>query len=647
MKQPLFNKNITINEYLALIIRIALLMVFYSLFRVLFYIFNKDMFSNISMDSILLIFYGGFRFDISAISYLNMIYVLFYFIPLKTNFKFGKAYQRFLKIWFVAVNGVGFAFNSIDIIYYRFILKRTTYNVKDILANEDNLVKLSFQFIIDFWYIFLLFILMVVLLSFTYSIVKPKPIKFRKHWQYSITSIIVLLLFISFMVAGGRGGFKHSTRPISLSNAGRYVKTPDQMAIVLNTPFCILRTWNKKSYIHRNYFNTEDELNKIFNPVVKGDTTNSMRKKNVVIIILESFNREYIGTLNPTLDNGNYKGYTPFLDSLINESWSFTQAYANGRKSIDAMPSVIASIPSLVLPYVISEYSSNHVNSLASLLNKKGYESAFFHGAPNGSMGLQSFANLVGFDKYMGKTEYNNNDDYDGIWGIWDHNFFDFFANEMDKMKEPFFTTLFSISSHHPFKLPDDFEGKYKEGYLPIHKCVSYTDDALRTFFNKVKNMAWYKNTVFVITADHSTFSYFKESKTNLGAYAIPLLFYAPADSTLKKIDNRLVQQTDIMPTILDYLNYDDDYIAFGNNLLKNENRGVMNYVEGYYQFIKDDLVIYFNGEKVTGIFNFKKDRYLQLDIKDSMNYEKYELEIKAIIQQYNNRMLEDRLLAE
>ena len=647
MKRLLSSKGIALNEYLVLILRISFLMVFYTLFRVLFYFFNKDMFPNISLDDMSLIFYGGFRFDISAIVYLNILYVLFFMIPLKRGFKFGNGYQTFLKGLFLTLNGIGFALNSIDIIYYRFILKRTTYNVKDILANEDNLGRLSWQFLIDFWYIFFLFVIVLILLSYAYSLVKPTPVKIKKNWIYTVTSVLVLAFFMGLMVAGARGGFKHSTRPISLSNAGRYVKTPDQMALVLNTPFCIIRTWKKRSYKPRDYFKSEKELNAVFSPIVKGDSTQLMNKKNIVIFILESFNREYVGGLNPTLDGGKYQGFTPFLDSLLNQGWAFTHAYANGRKSIDAMPSVIASIPSLVLPYVISEYSSNHVNSLASLLGEKGYESAFFHGAPNGSMGFQSFANLVGFNRYVGKTEYNNNDDYDGIWGIWDHKFFEFYANEMNKMEQPFFTTLFSVSSHHPFKLPEGYEDKYPDGYLPVHPCVGYTDDALRNFFNKAKKMPWYENTVFVITADHSSVSHFRESQTNLGAFAIPLLFYSPGDTALQKITNSPAQQIDIMPTLLSYLNYNSDYLAFGNDLMKNERMGVINYLEGHYQYIKDDMVIYFDGENTTGVFNSKNDPYLQLDIKDSVDYRKYELEVKAIVQQYNNRMLEDRLLTE
>jgi len=647
MKMFRKNRGTVLNEFVVLIIRLSGLLVFYTLFRILFYLFNRDIFSDIPPREMLNIFYGGVKFDISAIVYLNMLYVFFYMLPFPPAFKLGRGYQTFLKTLFLILNGIGFALNSIDIIFYRFIMKRTTYNVRDIFANDNNMWQLSRQFLFDFWYIFLIFLVMLFLLGYMYSFFKPRPHRFGKHIYYVLVSVVLLALLGGLAVAGARGGFRHSTRPITLNNAGKYVSKPDHMALVLNTPFCVIRTWGNKTYEHKDYFKNEEELNAVFNPVVKRDTSLVMKKKNVVIFILESFNREYIGALNHDLDSGRYRGFTPFLDSLIGEGWIFTHAYANGRKSIDAMPSIIASIPSLVLPYVISEYSTNHINSLASLLDKKGYETAFFHGAPNGSMGFESFSRLAGFRHYYGKTEYNNDADFDGIWGIWDHKFFPFFANTMNSMKQPFFTVLFSVSSHHPFKVPKEFEGKYPEGYLPIHKCIGYTDDALRNFFRMARKMPWYHNTIFVFTADHSTISHFRESKTNLGQFAIPILFYAPGDTLLsRRRDDRLAQQTDIMPTLLGYLNYNADYLAFGTDLTQPERRiGVINSIEGNYQYITDKYVLYFDGEKITGVYDYHKDHYLRVNLKDSVDYKRYELEVKAIVQQYNNRMLEDRLL--
>jgi phosphoglycerol transferase MdoB-like AlkP superfamily enzyme len=460
---------------------------------------------------------------------------------------------------------------------------------------------------------------------------------------YSLQSLTALVIVAAFSVIGIRGGYMPSTRPINMNNAGKYVNSPEEMAIVQNTPFCIIRTLGKKSFELKKYF-SEPELNKIYTPVITPKDSLEMSKDNVVVIILESFSREFVGSLNKNLNNGTYKGYTPFLDSLISRSLVFPNAFANGRKSIDAIPSVTASIPSLLLPYVVSERSGNRINSLASLLSGKGYETAFFHSAPNGSMGFDAFTKIAGFKYYFGKNEYGKNDGFDGVWGIWDEPFFQYFASEMNKMKTPFFTTIFSVSSHHPFKVPKQYITKFPEEHIPLQKCIRYTDYSLKEFFDKAKSMPWFNNTLFVITADHCSESDFKEYKTMVNDFAIPLIFYKP-DGSLKGEDPSIAEQIDIMPSILGYLHYPDPYVAFGNNLFdKSSKRFAINYIEESYQFLSGDYALYFNDEKFTGIFDRVRDPYETNNLLGKIDLTKEENLYRAIIQQYNNRMVENKL---
>ncbi|MBS2099954.1 LTA synthase family protein [Carboxylicivirga linearis] len=638
---PFLNNKLERNEYLVLLYRFLYLIVFYSVFRLIFWGLNIDLFPSVSVKGFFNIMKGGLVFDLAALLYLNAIYVVFYLLPLP--FKFGKAYQSFLKWVYMIVNSVGLALNSTDIIYYRFILKRTTYNVFDIVKNEDNMGRLWVQFIIDYWYIAILFIASVWLLSKLYSRIKPRPIAFSRSWLVYPTAVVSLVVFTGFSVVAIRGGYRHSTRPMTMNNAGKYVEQAEQMNLVLNTPFCVIRTWGKRGIERRNYFG-QDELLDIYNPEYKYDiNTANKTKKNVVIIILESFNREYVGALNKQLDNGNYKGYTPFLDSLISESYTIEHAYANGFKSIDALPSIIASVPSLELPYIVSEYSTNRINGLPTLLKKEGYNSAFFHGAANGSMGFDAFAKMAGFDRYVGKTEYANDEDYDGMWGIWDEPFFQFFADEMDQMKQPFFTTLFSLSSHHPFKVPEEYEGVFPKGKLQVHQCIGYTDMALRKFFEKAQKMDWYQNTLFVLTADHSTATYFKSSKNNIDCYSIPMLFFAPGDSTLKGMDKRVAQQIDILPSVLSYVNYDQPFVSFGNNIFnEDDERFVIGYRDSNYQFLKNDTIIHFNGNKVTAVYDIASDRMMKNNLIKEATPKAIEQECKGFLQQYSNRMIDD-----
>ncbi|MFT3739358.1 MAG: sulfatase-like hydrolase/transferase [Breznakibacter sp.] len=635
--------GIVVNEYLWMALTFTVMLILYAVCRLLFYWFNQDLFPGVSMHALLTMMKGGVLFDVSALLYLNGLFYLFAILPLP--FKFSNGYQSFLRWLFVSVNAIGLALNAIDFKYYPFILRRTTRNVADILQNETNLWKLFGQFTIDYWYVFLLWAAMVYTLVLFTKYVNPKPIPFSKRWFTYPVAISALAIFAGFSVVGIRGGYGRTTRPITLSNAGVYVQSPEQTAIVLNTPFSVIRTWGNKSFEKMTFFDEETKLAEIFNPVVTVNDSLPMNKKNVVIILWESCTREHSGFLNPTLDNGTYKGYTPFLDSLMQHSLVFPNAFANGRKSIDALPSVMASLPALVMPYVVSEYSSNKVNSLASLLDGQGYRTSFFHGAPNGSMGFSSFTNLAGFQKYYGKNEFNNDKFYDGMWGIWDEEFLGFFADEISKMPQPFFTSVFTVSSHHPFQIPERYKGVFPEGKTPLHKCIGYTDNALRLFFQKASKQPWFNQTLFVITADHSTSPVHEEYKNNMNAFAIPLFFYTP-DGSLKGINERLAQQIDIMPTVLSYLNYPDPFIAFGNNLLNEHSKSfVANYVGGSYQFIMDDKTVYFDGKKITEAFNYKQDPALQHDISKAVDTDSIASVLKAFLQQYNNRMLENNLV--
>ncbi|MGE5394537.1 MAG: LTA synthase family protein [Candidatus Saccharibacteria bacterium] len=638
-------KKYQANEYLVLLYRISVMMAIYAVCRILFYLFNTSFFPKVTFSSFLTILKGGMMFDISALLYLNVVYILLFLLPF--HFTFSKWYERMLKSLFMVVNGVGIAFNLIDIVYYRYILKRTTASTFDVAAFDAGNGKLILRFFYDFWYIPLMLVVLLYALSKLYSFLQPRPFKFRHPVVYFLSGLPVIALSAGLIIMGMRGGWRHSTRPITMNNAGAFVSTPEEMALVQNTPFCIMRTWGKKAFVHKTYFSSEEELSRVYSPVHVPDRVGEARRDNVVIIILESFSRAFVGSLNPQYPDPRDRSYTPFLDSLIHESLVFTNAFANGRKSIDAIPSVTASIPALVLPYVISERSGNTINSIASLLSRQGYHSAFYHGAPNGSMGFDAFTRIAGFEQYVGLNEYGNTADFDGIWGVWDEPFMQFFARGMEKMPEPFVTTLFSVSSHHPYEVPQKYKGVFPEGRIPLDKCIRYTDHSLQKFFDTARKMPWFKNTLFVITADHSVDSGIDEYYTAVNSFAIPILFYK-GDGSLKGVDEGLAEQIDIMPTVLSYLNYPYPYLAFGHNLLdKNNPRFVINYIQDSYQFLSGDFAFYMTDDKLTAIYNRKADPELKNNLLGKVDFpEEVKLE-KAIIQQFNNRMTDNRMVAD
>jgi len=642
MKITTLTKNTQLQK--TLILRFAIVMLIYSISRIVFFAANYSMFQETTFGGFLIILLGGLRFDLSALLFINALYILSQLIPFKFRYKNG--YQKFTNNWFLVTNAIFIAINSADIIYYRFILKRTTLSVIDNFAYETNLGKLFARFIfIDYWYVTLIFIGLVVFMVWLYRKTHVVGYSEQKPFVYYSSQFAIMLILIYFTVIGMRGGFTGTTRPITLNNAGRYVERPKEMALVLNTPFTIFKTLEQQSFKRVAFYNDE-ELESIYTPIHQPKPTQPFRKKNVIIFILESFGKEYFGTYNRDLDSGNYQGFTPFFDSLIQHSLSYKYSFANGWKSIDGIPSVVSSLPSLKGSYVLSNYSTNITPSLALALKKKGYQTAFFHGAPNGSMGFLAYTTVNGFDQYYGKTEYDNDDDYDGIWGIWDEEFFQFMAKKIDTFQEPFFSAIFSVSSHHPYIVPKKYKNKFPKGNLKMHQVIGYTDYALKKFFETAVKSDWYENTLFVFTADHQSKSQFKEYNTSLGNHAVPIIFFDPSGELLGH-STKVAQQIDIAPTILSYLNYDEPYFAFGNNLLSDStNHFAIAHSGTHYSIAMNDYFLQFDGSKTTGFYNFKDDILIRNNLisKHLPEMDSISTIVKAFIQQYNNRMIDNKL---
>ncbi len=641
MKNWLVSRNI----FVVLAYRILLIMFLFTLCRIGFFLFNYKMFPEVSVNQFIMILRGGLVFDISAVVYINLLLILLHIVPLEI--RYNDVYQSVIKYLFFITNGIAIAMNGMDFVYYRFVDKRATADVFKTFEHETNMVKLFFRFLFDYWPATLFTLFAWFLMVYLYNKVSPKKsaASVNKIAYYSV-NVLVIPIVIALVIGAARGGYKHSTRPITISNAARYVENPRDVAIVLNTPFSFFRTFDKKALLKYEFFDNE-QLVKLYNPHYIPSNTEPFSYNNVVIIILESFAREYIGALNPELDSGKYEGYTPFVDSLISVGLTFDVSIANGKKSIDAMPSILASVPSLETPYTISHYANNEINGLPELLKPKGYYSAFFHGAPNGSMGFDSFARVAGFDDYFGLNQYPNKEDFDGIWGVWDEPFFKFFADKLNTFRQPFLASIFSVSSHHPFKVPEKYTGKFKKGPAPILEVVGYTDFALREFFEQISTTLWFKNTLFVITADHTNESVHKEFQNNFGSYSIPIIFYKPG-SDLRGIKKRIAQQIDILPTILNYLHYDQEYIAFGNNLLDDTSESfAFNTSGSTYHLYMQDHILEMIDNKSAGLFNYKKDLFLENNLigSEPALQQKMEEKMKAIIQTYNGMLIDNNMV--
>ncbi len=614
-----------------LIKRLLLILILYQLCRVLFFIFNRDSFQDLTLWT----FIGGVHFDISSIIYTNLLVILGHSVP--GNFKYRLGYQKLLKLLFFFCNTLAIITNCIDIEYFKFTGRRSTINLITAQGMHQEIVGLLGTYMLQYWHIvFILTLLLVTLYKATPDLkFSGTPSETQKRTAYRIGAFL-LLLGITFLLGRGR----IHRKPLKMVDAINY---SSDTSLVLNTPFCILKTlFRKEALKERKYYN-EVEQKAIFSPIKTFKDSLPTQKKNVMIIILESFGNESVGAAN------DGKGYTPFLDSLITESLYFKNGFANGRRSIDAVPSIISSIPSLMeKTFTLSRYSFNNVKTLPKILNKEGYYSSFFHGGYNGGQDFDKYAKIAGFKDYFGREQYPYPHGDDGNWGIFDEEFLKFFNEKLITFKQPFFTTIFTLSSHPPFKIPKKHTGRFPKGALKIQESVGYADYALRTFFEKAKKQDWYKNTLFVLCADHCSSEGNGFYKTTLGKFTIPLVFFDPSNKKLKGVSEKNFQQIDIFPAILEYLNYSGAFISYGNEISK-EDRLIAFYLNNLYHFIKKDYYLIFDGEKTQGLYNIKTDRMQKNNLKDSHTTERLaiEREAKAYIQSFNHRMIHNKLTVE
>ena len=601
--------------------------VVYMVCRILFVIENWTLLSTNFQDlSIWLLIKGSLLFDTSGILYTNAIYALMLLLPchLAERPKWFKA----AKYVYIIINSISIILNLADAVYFTYTGHRTTTSVFSEFSNENNLGGIFFLELVKHWYLVLAAVAMIFFLWRYYTCPKMYSFGKKRAWNYIfyyVANITVLVFYTVLCVVGMRGGFTVATRPITISNANQYVNHPIETGIVLNTPFSLIRTIGKNVFEDPGYF-SQRKLDKIYSPVrnekypIRGKASVA-KKKNVVIIIVESLGREYIGKYNDGILKSGYRGYTPFIDELIGKSLTFDYTFANGRQSIDAMPSILSSIPRFIEPFFLTPSSLNDVSGIAGELRKCGYQTAFFHGAENGSMGFEAYARTTGYKNYYGRTEFNKDSrfrgdhDYDGTWAIWDEPFLQFYAKTMTSM---------------------------------MHKCVRYTDMALHRFFDTASKQPWFKNTIFVITADHTNILDHPEYATDLGLFMVPIIFYDPSGELPRGRMHCVAQQIDIMPTLLQYMGYNKPYIAFGNDLLNTpaDKTWAVNHTGGgIYQYVKGDYVIQFDGDDVIAAYDFKNDWMMQHNLLGTMKFKQMEKELKAIIQSYMQRMIDNELV--
>ena len=552
--------------------RIVILYAVLMLCRVVFYLYNASLIGPLRGEEIVQLLAGALKFDTSSIVYADGVFILLAMLPF--HFREQRWYRNLLFGYYVVVNSLlVVAANLADTVYFRYTQKRFTAD-EIFFADNDNSLQLVGKFMAENWYLVLLWAALTALLAWAYRRRIREESLLHCGWPYYVGGTLLLAMAAGLSIAGMRGGMTRMTRPITLSNATLYTPDSGKANLILSNPFCILRTAGSSGESKfRKYF-SDEELPLHFTPVHQpaDSTALNLGRRNIVIFILESMSAEHSAHLCPEIyADLPQKGFTPFLDSLMREGLTFRRMYANGTRSIQAMPSLLGSIPSFRTPFVLMPQALGESRQLPAILADRGYSTAFFCGSEHGSMGFGAYARSAGVERLVSREDYETRygtADFDGYWGIWDEPFLQFFGEEISAMPEPFFASLFTLSSHHPFVVPEKYAETLPDGYTKIHKGVAYDDLAFRRFFERFGKEEWFRRTIFVFVADHVSSEKFADVTRSYPGNMHILAFIHTPDGALRGDVTEITQQLDLMPTLLGLTGNREPYFAFGRDVL-------------------------------------------------------------------------------
>ena len=612
----------------------------YTLLRLGFYLLNINTFRGIEGGTVLLAFVHGLRYDVSALLWLNLPLVLLSLLVPTT----ARRGQQWLRGLFVLLNIPGFLLNVIDWEYFKFIGRR--------LSNEwatigDDIARQAGQIGAHYWYLAL------PLVGLTYLLWRlcpmPRPAEASgqsERWQWQ-RRVLELPFIVGLVVLGLRGGWQ--LKPLRTGTA--FEQQPAVLGhLALNSTFTVLKSVDKTPVERKSYFLSDEALRPVFDTANLPERTGPT-PDNVVLLLLESFGSEYTG-----VENSGQGGYTPFFDSLATAPGArlLRENYANGRRSIEALPAVLSGLPSLMdEPFITSSFQTTELHGLGEILGRHGYSTAIYHAGTNGTMGFDMFAGIAGMQHYYGLNEYPGgaqSPDYDGHWGIFDEPYLYYFNRRLGTTKTPFFATLFTLSSHEPFTIPAQYKGRFPSGTQPIHPTIAYTDMALRHFFRAASHAPWYAHTLFILTADHTSQSDQADYQNPLGYHKTPLLLFRPGQPLPAANPHRITQQADVPASVLDVLGLRQEQkllLPFGSSVFDTASSGRAIFRDGdSYYLVHSDFVAELKNDNSVRLYPYKTHFIPTQPMAnpDPKLVQKYGNELRASVQFYVNGLLDNRL---
>lgn len=563
---------------------------------ILFFIFKERVVENPNYGQLFLI---GLRFDLILMSYIAFLpAVLISLLPDSVL----KYFKKFLNVYFIFFL---FLFLLMELSTLDFINQYDTRPNRlflDYLIYPKEVVGTLLKS-----YLPSLIITTILLNSALFFALKfGKKLFYPEEGNYK-TKILLFLVVAFFLFWGARGSLT-SKRPINGSNA---IFCSDQMtnSLGLNSLYTVaFAAYSLKNDGDVKKYGKMDELEAYTRVKKYMDVTEflpdgvpflhlqkaevAQPKYNVVIFLQESLGAEYVGCLNGL-------PLTPELDKLSKEGLLFTNLYCTGTRSVRGIEQVTAGFLPNPSESIVKLGGSQHgFFTLADAFGRHNYDTSFIYGGMANFDNMASFFNGNGFKNIIDETDFDADGKKYAMKGTWGYSDEDLAvkANEYYKSlgKKPFFSLMFSTSNHEPFEFPDGRIKLYEQPINTVHNAMKYADFSIGKFFELAKKEAYFKNTIFVVIADHNTRTYGK-NLVPVNKFHIPALIIAPNVEKGITYDN-LASQMDIPSTVLALSGITTKTPMVGRNLLKlpkgTKGRTIMLFHETYAFRVDDDIVI-------------------------------------------------------
>ena len=565
--------------------------IFFFLERLVFLSYYSDRISYLGINEIISTFWHALRLDISMAAYMSAIpaicYIILLFLP---PFRFPRIIARAYVLFFIVIFSI-ISVSNLNL--YREWGSKINFRALDLAISspKEAIASTSSSPILMLVSILLVYIIFSVFISskiILYEIAdRTKSLGIR---------LIISFLVLSTLFLAIRGGWQLT--PINQSMAYFSTETVLNHAAV-NTEWNLIQDIINNKYGNDNPYKyyKRDEARKIVAGLFVKPSEKPLEillsdRPNIIFILLESFTAELVESL------GGEKGITPNMEKLVKEGILFEQIYAAAGRTDKGIVATFSGFPSQAIRSIMKQNSKQEkLPGIAQELAMNSYRTSFYYGGESEFFNMKSYILSHGFQTLVDQHSFEARD-MNSKWGTFDDKVFSKNLADMDSVRQPFFSTILTLTNHEPFELPVKPRFKSENVENKFRSTTFYTDSCLGAYLKEAKKKHWYKNTLFVILADHSHRLPGNLTEYDPKRYHIPLIFFGDRikpefkGTRISKIGN----QTDLAATLLNQLHIDPVRYKWSKDLLNPGTRGFgfFNWDNGF-GFATTDQVLSFD----------------------------------------------------